>query len=197
MAIDQGAVYLWFYIFRPVGSDPAVRWTLPTQYITAMRKRLLKLRRTMPIILIDTYWDADGYAVCPASKGMAFVIGAGGSIEPCPPLNVAKDFISDNGGDFFKTMNESSFLRNVRNRIEAAYADTKSQGCMILDYPGELAAFFEAEQVTDVSGRDLLGELSERQALPSHYLPGGEIPEDYWVYRRLKKMLFFGMGAYG
>ena len=29
------------------------------------------------------------------------------------------------------------------------------------------------------------------------HLPGEEIPEDYWVYRLLKKQLFFGMGGYG
>ena len=28
-------------------------------------------------------------------------------------------------------------------------------------------------------------------------MSGEEIPEDYWVYRMLKKQLFFGMGGYG
>jgi MoaA/NifB/PqqE/SkfB family radical SAM enzyme len=195
--IGQGALYLWYYIFRPVGADPAVEWTLPPQTVIDFRKKLLALRRKMPIIIIDTYWDAKGYAVCPASKGMAFVIGAGGSIEPCPPLNVAADFITDNGGDFYKTMNESPFLRHVRQRIEAAYSGTQSQGCMILDEPKELAKLFREEKVTDVSGRDLITELETRTAKPSHYLPGSEIPENYWVYRILKKLLFFGMGAYG
>ena len=34
-------------------------------------------------------------------------------------------------------------------------------------------------------------------ARTSHHLPGEEQPEDYWVYRFLKKQLFFGMGGYG
>ncbi|GHT21949.1 radical SAM protein [Planctomycetales bacterium] len=197
MFIDQGAMYLWYYIYRPVGSEPATHWALPPKHILEMRKRLLKLRKKMPIILIDTYWDADGYAVCPASKGMAFVIGPQGSIEPCPPLNVAKDFITDNGGDLYAVFNESQFLRRFRRRIEDTYQDNKSQGCLILDQPYELAQFFRLENVNDVSGRDLIRELEEREPKPSHYIPGGEIPENYWVYRLLKKMLFFGMGAYG
>ena len=31
----------------------------------------------------------------------------------------------------------------------------------------------------------------------SHHLPGEEIPEDYWLYRFLKRQVFFGMGAHG
>ena len=195
--IKLGAMYLWFYIYRPVGGDPAPEWSVKPDMLLELRRRLLRLRRKMPIILIDTYWDEKGFAVCPASKGMAFVIGPGGSIEPCPPLNVTKDWITDNGGNFYETMNESEFLLRFREFIGQKYNGKRSQGCVIIDYPRELADFFRSERVTDVSGRDFLNELTQRTPLASHYLPGQEIPEDYWVYRLLKRMLFFGMGAYG
>jgi MoaA/NifB/PqqE/SkfB family radical SAM enzyme len=195
--VKLGAMYLWYYIYRPVGAAPTPEWALNPEKILEMRRRLLRLRRKMPIILIDTYWDEKGYAVCPASKGMAFVIGSQGSVEPCPPLNVAKEWITDNGGNFYETMNNSEFLLRFREFIGQQYDGERSQGCVIIDHPQELAEFFRSERVTDVSGRDFLAELSQREPLKSHYLPGQEIPEDYWVYRILKKMLFFGMGAYG
>ena len=195
--IKLGAMYLWFYVYRPVGTDPTPEWSVKPEMLLELRRRLLRLRRKSPIILIDTYWDEKGYAVCPASKGMAFVIGPKGSIEPCPPLNVTKEWISDNDGNFYETVNNSEFLLRFREFIGEKYDGERSQGCVIIDHPQELAEFFRSERVTDVSGRDFLRELSQREPLASHYLPGQEIPEDYWVYRTLKKLLFFGMGAYG
>ncbi len=195
--IDLGAMYLWFYVFRPVGPDPARELVVSPEKLLELRRRLLKLRRKMPIILIDTYWDAQGFAVCPASKGMSFVIGPGGSIDPCPPLTVARESVTDNGGDFHKTVNESGFLRRFRDFIRDKYDGDRSQGCVIIDHPKELAEFFRSENAEDRSGREFLHELETQPAHMSHYLPGEEVPEDYWVYRILKKTLFFGMGAYG
>ena len=195
--VKLGAMYLWFYVYRPVGAAPTPKWSVGPEMLLELRRRLLRLRRKSPIILIDTYWDEKGYAVCPASKGMAFVIGPRGSIEPCPPLNVTKEWISDNDGNFYKTINDSEFLLRFREFIGQQYDGERSQGCVIIDYPQKLSEFFRSERVTDVSGRDFLKELSQRKPLVSHYLPGQEIPEDYWVYRILKKTLFFGMGAYG
>lgn len=195
--IKLGAMYLWFYVYRPVGADPVPQWSIKPDMMLELRRRLLRLRRTMPIILIDTYWDENGFSICPASKGMAFVIGPKGSIEPCPPLNITKEWIGDNNGNFYETMNGSEFLLRFREFIGQKYNGERSQGCVIIDYPKELADFFRSEQVVDVSGRNFLEELTQRESLTSHYLPGQEIPEDYWVYRILKRMLFFGMGAYG
>ena len=195
--VDLGATYLWYYVFRPVGENPSPESALDREKLLELRRRLLKLRRKMPIILIDTYWDAQGRAVCPASKGMSFVVGTGGEIVPCPPLIVAKEFLSDNDGDMFKTVNESGFLRRFMQFIRDKYDGETSQGCVIIDYPKELAEFFRNENVADCSGRDFLAELESSPAKTSHYLPGDEMPEDYWIYRILKKTLFFGMGAYG
>ena len=195
--VKLGAMYLWFYVYRPVSADPVTEWSVKPEMILELRRRLLRLRRKMPIVLIDTYWDEKGFAICPASRGMAFVIGPAGSIEPCPPLNVTKEWISDNDGNFYETMNSSDFLLRFREFVGEKYDGERSQGCVIIDHPHELAEFFRSERVIDVSGRNFLEELSRREPLASHYLPGQEIPEDYWVYRLMKKMLFFGMGAYG
>ncbi|MCL2743540.1 MAG: radical SAM protein [Planctomycetaceae bacterium] len=195
--INLGASYLWFYLFRPIGIDSAPELAAEQNRIIEFRKKLLDMRRKMPIILIDTYWDAKGRAVCPASKGMSFVISPNGSVIPCPPLAVAKEKVQDNGGDFFKTVNESGFLRRFQEFIENHYDGKNSQGCIILDKPKELAEFLRKENVNDVSGRNFLDELETSTPKTSQYLPNDEIAENYWVYKILKKMLFFGMGAYG
>jgi hypothetical protein len=43
----------------------------------------------------------------------------------------------------------------------------------------------------------MLSELDAATPRTSQHLPGEEIREDSWVYRMLKKQLFFGMGGYG
>ena len=190
--VRSGAMYLWYYVYRPVGGDPSPQFCVGREQMLQLRRRLLALRRKHPIILIDTYWNARGEAVCPAALGLGFHIGPQGSIEPCPPLSVACETIRQNDGDLFRTINESQFLRGFQQFVKE-----RTRGCVILEHPQALADFLRESAATDYSGRNIVEELSAAAARTSHHLPGEEIPEDYWVYRLLKKQLFFGMGGYG
>lgn len=190
--IDRGAMYLWYYIYRPVGEESHPEYCMQREQIVEMRRKLLKLRRKHPILLIDTYWTAEGEAFCPAATGLGFHIGPEGSIEPCPPLSFAKELVSDNQGDVFKSINESAYLRGFQNFVK-----DRTKGCVILEHPQELASFIKDHGAKDYSTRDALSEIDGIDPRHSHHLPGDEIPEDYWVYRMLKKQVFFGMGALG
>lgn len=190
--IDRGAMYLWYYVYRPVGADPATHLAVSRDQMIELRKRLLALRRKHPIILIDTYWNARGEAVCPAALGLGFHIGPKGSIEPCPPLSFACENVRDRDRDLYAAINQSEFLRGFQEFVRE-----RTRGCVILEHPHELAEYLRQASADDTSGRDAYGELEASAARTSHHLPGEEIPEDYWVYRLLKKQLFFGMGGYG
>lgn len=192
MFIERGAMYLWYYVYRPMGPDPSPRFCLSGPQMLELRRRLLRLRRKHPIVLIDTYWDAEGRAVCPAARGLGFHIGPAGSIEPCPPLSFACDTIDHHDGDLFRTINQSAFLRGFQQ-----FAAQRTCGCVILEHPQALAEFLRHSGACDYSGRDALAELEAAAARPSHDLPGPLLPEDSWFYRMLKRQLFFGMGAYG
>ena len=190
--IDAGAMYLWYYVYRPVGVDPAAHLCVDADRLVELRRKMLKMRRRHPIILIDTYWDAKGHAVCPAARGLGYHIGPSGAIEPCPPMSLAAEHIDDNDGDLTKTIGESEYLRGF-----ASFVDERTKGCVILETPGELLEYAESMGAKDSSGRDITAELSAAEPRSSHHLEGREIPEDFWLYRMLKKRLFFGMGGYG
>lgn len=190
--IKKGAMYIWYYVYRPVGDEPHPEYCMGRDQLIEMRQRLLTLRRKHPIVIIDTYWTADGEAFCPAAMGLGFHVGPQGSIEPCPPLSFAREKLSDNNGDVFKTINESEFLRGFQDFVK-----DRTKGCVILEHPQELMEFMKSHEVTDFSTRDAFSEYNASVARNSHHLPGEEIPEDYWVYRLLKKNVFFGMGALG
>ncbi len=190
--IGRGAMYLWYFVYRPVGADPSPQYCLTRGQMIALRRLLLALRRKHPIVLIDTYWNAAGEAVCPAALGLGFHIGPGGGIEPCPPLRAACETIRDHDYDLFRTINGSAFLRGFQE-----FVHERTRGCVILEQPQALAEYLRRASAADTSGRDLAGELAAAAPRTSHHLPGEEIPEDYWLYRLLKKQLFFGMGGYG
>lgn len=190
--IDLGAMYLWYYVFRPVGADPAPELYVGRQRMLELRKRLLRLRRKHPIIIVDTYWNAEGEAVCPAALGLGFHIGPGGNIEPCPPLSFATETIRDNEGDLIKTIGGSAFLKGF-----GEFVHSRTKGCVILECPQDLVRYLRDSGAADTSGRDAYAELAAGEPRTSHHLPGEEIPEDYWVYRILKQQLFFGLGGYG
>ena len=137
-------------------------------------------------------WDHDGKALCPAAVGIGHHIGPNGDIEPCPPLQFAKDNIGDGTG-LLDLLNTSEFLRKFRTSCAA-----KTQGCVIMEDPNWVADFIENENAVDSSGRGtLVKELRCSGACGSHHQPGQEIPERNWGYRFAKKNWFFGFGAYG
>jgi MoaA/NifB/PqqE/SkfB family radical SAM enzyme len=191
--IDKGAMYIWYYVYRPMGETTRDEYCVKKEQLIWMRKRLLEMRRKHPILIIDTYWTADGEAFCPAAMGLGYHIGPRGSIEICPALSFAKECVHDNGGDLYKTINESQYLRGFQK-----FVTQRTKGCVILEHPQELHDYIKNTGAEDFSGRNAaFKELNAITPRNSHHLPDNEIPEDYWVYRFLKKQVFFGMGAIG
>jgi hypothetical protein len=188
--IKKGAMYIWYYFYRPVGQDPHPEYCLSPDQLVEARGRLVALRQRQPILIIDSYWTATGEAFCPAAMGMGFHIGPQGSIEICPPLSFATDKVSDNGGDLVKTIGESKYLGEFGEFVKC-----RTKGCVILEHPQELASYIKDHGAKDYSSRDMFAELSSIQPRSSQHLPGREIPEASPMYHILKKNVFFGMGA--
>jgi MoaA/NifB/PqqE/SkfB family radical SAM enzyme len=190
--INKGAMYIWYYVYRPVGEDYRPDYCLTEEQLLEVRRRLLTLRKKHPIVIIDTYWTAEGEAFCPAAMGLGYHIGPKGSIEICPPLSFARDFVKDNDHDMVKTIQSSEFLKGFEK-----FVNDRTKGCVILEHPQELVKYINDHECEDVSGRKALDEINRIEPRHSHHLPGKEIPEDYWIYRLAKKNVFFGMGAAG
>ncbi len=190
--IRRGVMYLWYYVYRPMGPASSPDWCLDRGTILQLRRRLLELRRRHAILIVDTYWDAQGRAFCPAAMGLGFHIGPAGSLEPCPPLSFACEEFSDGAGNFARLLESSQFLRQFQQ-----FVNSRTRGCVILERPAELAEFLQTAGAQDYSGRDALAELAASAPQCSHHLPGQEIPEPSWFYRMLKRRLFFGMSGYG
>jgi MoaA/NifB/PqqE/SkfB family radical SAM enzyme len=187
---DIGVLYIWYYIYRPVGSNPNYELTLDIEDITRLRKFLVDGRTRFPMVLIDSYWRANGEPFCPAADGLSHHINASGYIEPCPVVQIARENITD--GNAESVYENSEFLRDFRNGI-----NNKTRGCIIMEEASWLKTFAEKHDAINTSNRP--GLLEDLENAPSVISHGSYpvIPEKNLIYRIAKKTAFFGMGAYG
>ena len=187
---DQGVLYIWYYIYRPVGENPNYSLALDAEEIKDLRQFLVDGRQRLPVVLIDSYWRADGTPFCPAAEGLSHHINAAGYVEPCPVIQLSKDRV--NGENTALLYDKSDFLKNFRSEIL-----NKTQGCVLMEDPAWLKAFAERNDAINTSNRPGMNdELAVAPAVASH----GScpvIPERGFIYKLAKKTAFFGMAGYG
>lgn len=190
--IEKGIHYLWYYIYRPVGARPNVELVLSEEEILKLRKFIVNIRKKAPIMIIDTYWDQDGNAICPGAVGISHHINPSGDIEFCPPIQFACENAGD-GNKLEEIIENSYFLRDLRNEIPK-----HTRGCILLDDPAKLNDILINTKAYDSSKRNsAFAELNKMKKCSGHHLPSKEIPEKSRLYRFAKKNWFFGFGAYG
>ncbi len=189
----EGAHYLWYYIYRPVGADPNPANALSKEEVLSFRRFVVEQRKDAPLFLVETYWDDKGNALCPAATGMSHHISPSGALEFCPPIQLAKDFINEDGSNLAELFENSEFLTDFRKMTAES-----SRGCILLEDPHKLVEFLEKHQAIDTTSRQtILEEYKKMAPLAGHNLQGEEIPEENSIYKLVKKKYFFGFGAYG
>ena len=190
MLHNRGVLYLWYYIYRPTGQNPHFELALSTEDIFRLRKFLVDGRTKYPLVLIDSYWGADGEPFCPAAEGLSHHINPEGNIEPCPVVQFSCDNIRS--GDLKDVYENSTFIREFKSEVNKL-----TKGCILMENPVWLAKFAADHQAINTSNRlGLPNQLANGCTVCSHgSCP--KIPEKSWIYRMAKRRAFFGLGAYG
>ena len=189
--IRRGVHYVWFHSYRPVGPKPNFQLALRPDQLVRIRRFVVEMRSTMPIAIIDAYYDHRGQALCPMSTGISHHIGPKGDIEPCPIIQFAAETISDRRG-IFETMRTSAFLKDFRELSAQA-----TRGCVVLERPDLVKDLVRKHGARDTTARGTaLAELEGMTPRFSQWLPGEEVPERHWMYRLSKKYWFSDFGAY-
>jgi len=190
MLHDMGVLYVWYYIYRPAGENPNYKLVLNRDDILRLRQFLVDGRVKYPIVMIDSYWRANGDPFCPAAEGLSHHINASGYIEPCPVIQLARE--KTGNINIMELYEKSEFLKDFRNSILH-----KTNGCVLMEDPVWISQFAQKHQAVNTSNR--LGMLVQFESAPVVASHGSipAIPEKSWVYRMAKNTAFFGMGAYG
>jgi len=190
MLHEMGVVYLWYYIYRPVGARPAYELSLSSKEIERLRRFIVDGRNRFPIVIIDAYWDDKGNPFCPAAEGLSHHITPAGHIEPCPVIQYSCGMVNDE--NLKDTYEKSAFLRCVKEGIHSG-----TRGCVLMENPAwvaGLAAELGAQNSSGWPGMEK--QLRAGHSVCSH----GScpvIPETNWLYRMAKRKAFFGLGGYG
>ncbi len=189
--IRRGVHYVWYYAYRPVGPKPNYQLALRPDQLLRLRKFIVEMRRRMPIIIIETYYDQNGKALCPMATGLSHHVSPRGEIEPCPILQFAKENIRDEGG-VYELMKNSAFLCDFRETARQA-----TRGCIMLERPDLVRGLVQKHAARDSTARGtVLQELDRAPLGFSQWLPGHEMPEQHWVYSWAKRLWFNDFGAY-
>ena len=189
----EGAAYLWYYIYRPVGANAHPEVALTKEQITRLRQFLNDERLNAPVALIDVYWDDEGKAICPGATGMSHHVSPSGALEFCPVIQMATDFLNADGSNLSALYAQSQFLAGMRRQI----AQT-TRGCIMMENPklmAEIIRGYEAQETT--SRGTAMQEYAQMEPVPCHDMGAAAIPEKSAPYRWLKRHYFFGFGAYG
>lgn len=190
MLHDKGVIYLWYYIYRPTGENPHYELALSAEEIERLRRFLVEGRTKYPIVLIDSYWGADGEPFCPAAEGLSHHINPSGDIEPCPVIQFSSDHV--NGGHLKEIYENSVFLRDFKSEVMK-----KTKGCILMEDPFWLQEFAIDHQALNTSNRKELEEQLAKAPIVASHGSCPKIPEKSWIYRMAKRRAFFGLGAYG
>lgn len=189
--IRRGVHYVWYHTYRPVGPKMSPELALRPDQLVRVRRFIVDMRCTMPIGMLDAYYDHDGKALCPMATGVSHHVGPGGDIEPCPILQFATENIRDSRG-VYAAIRDSKFLRDFRETTAGA-----TRGCVVLERPDLVAELAHRHGARDTTQRGTaLAELAAMKPRFSQWLPGEEIPERHWMYRLAKKYWFNDFNAY-
>ena len=191
--VSKGVHYIWYFIYRPCGTAPEYENALDREHVLKLRRFLVEQRRTAKILILDAYWDADGRALCPGAMGLSHHIAPNGAVEFGPVMQAAGGFLNADGSNLEAIFQRETLLEGLRK-----FSTKQGRDCMLMKSPRELLDTLKANGAKDSSGRDtFFRELSEREPMSCHDVPGGEIPERSAAYRLGKRNYFFGFGAYG
>lgn len=189
----EGAAYLWYYIYRPVGADANPENALTREQIRQLRQFLVDERRNSPVVLIDVYWDDKGKAMCPGATGMSHHISPSGALEFCPVIQMATDFLNKDASNLTALYEHSKYLAGMRQQVAAA-----TRGCILMEDPQLMAKIIAQYPVSETTTRaTAMQEYARMSHVPGHDMGDDAIPEKSGPYRWLKKNYFFGFGAYG
>ncbi len=189
--IDLGVAYVWYYLYRPVGPQPHPELALSGSEQLAVRRFIVRMRWRKPIVILDTYYDHRGQALCPIVTGLSHHISPYGDVEPCPVIQLAADRIDQPCGPR-AAIERSEALAALREAIRHS-----TRGCILLERPELLRRWAEQYRAHDTTLRGTaMAELAAMCPRPSHYWPGCEVPEQSWPYRLAKRLWFSDFGQY-
>ena len=146
--IDQGAAFVWYFTYMPVGNDAVPELMVTSEQRKFMYEQVRMFRKTKPIFAMDFWNDGEYVRGCIAGGRYYFHINANGDVEPCAFIH-------------YSTVNikQVSLLEALRSPLFKAYQQRQPfnknhlRPCPLLDNPHSLK---EVVRVSEAYSTDML-----------------------------------------
>lgn len=173
--VNLGCYLGWFFLYLPVGRAPDLSLMPTPEQRDRLRQKVLEIRRTRPIFVVDFWDDGPLSGGCIAGGRTYAHINHRGDVEPCVFAHFAVDNIRE------KSLEEalnSPFFQRIRAR--QPYSENELRPCMIIDHPHILREIVaeSGARSTDGGGETLLVEHAA--ALDAYARRYAELAEPAW-----------------
>jgi MoaA/NifB/PqqE/SkfB family radical SAM enzyme len=130
--LEKGALFGWYFLFLPVGSDPVIELSPTPEQRVEMGKRISRLRGSFPIFLGDFWNDGPAVGGCMAGGRTYLHILNNGNVEPCVFCHFSSDNIK---GKTLLEVANSPFFKAIRQEFPFNETGNLLRPCMIIDNP--------------------------------------------------------------
>ncbi len=130
MLIDKGIVAQMYFLYLPVNGKADFSLMVTPEQRNHLRKRVIEIRRTRPLFVLDFWNDGPHVNGCIAGGRRYFHINANGDVEPCVYTHIAVDNIKNVS---LAQALDSELFRAIRRR--QPHNENHLRPCMIIDNP--------------------------------------------------------------
>ena len=133
LMVENGALFVWFFHYMPVGNDAAVELLPTPEQREKMYLRIREFRKTKPIFSMDFQNDAEYVGGCIAGGRNYLHINAKGDVEPCVFIHYSD-----------ANIHQVSLLEALKRPLFMAYHDNQPfnenmlRPCPMLENPEKL-----------------------------------------------------------
>jgi MoaA/NifB/PqqE/SkfB family radical SAM enzyme len=128
--VDMGCTVGWYFTYVPIGRNPNLNLMPTPEQRDSLRRWVLHVRNTKPILVADFWNDGPVVGGCIAAGRKYLHINANGDVEPCVFCHFAEHNIKDTP---LKVALNSKIFRFIRQTQDDN--PNPLRPCMIIDHP--------------------------------------------------------------
>ena len=140
--VDMGCTLGWYFTYIPIGREPNLELMATPKQRDELRRWVLHVRHTKPILAADFWNDGPVVGGCIAAGRKYLHINSRGDVEPCVFVHIAE-----------KNINESTLKEALNSKLFKSIREYQNNNdnhlrpCMIIDHPEVLREVSSMEGV--------------------------------------------------
>lgn len=182
LMVDKGAAFGWYFTYIPIGKDIDLEYMATPEQRAYMFDRILHMRQTKPIFLVDFWNDGESSNGCIAGGRRYFHINAAGDVEPCAFVHYSTCNIK-----------EVSLKEALQNPLFKAYQkrqpfdENLRRPCPLIDHPEQLREMVKEARAhsTQMTESETVDDFVEK--MKGYAAEWGKIADGLWQQKHKMK----------